>query len=249
MSAFLLWTTKAGIPGQWGPADATLSETHRFSASVSENPVEAGADVADNVRPELDTVDLSLFVTNAPVTIDSVTEKRERLGAFQGFARLEIPYYEPPLQPTPGSLTTAAVNAVSNLFKSKVEGAQILQFPVYFDSVSQSLQALRNLRDTAQIVELITERWSYTSMVITSVEMPVTAEDGDGATINISLRQIRVVESRRTTEAVPTEVRGKAKKNAGKKGAKPETQGPGSTIAKGLSDGAGFTSPGSGVLP
>ena len=209
--------------------DVVVSETHRFANSVTENPVETGPNVTDNVRAELDTISLEVFVSNAPIGTGNLLKPGLR-GQYTKL-KLDIPEYKAPLAPTPGAVFGAVTDAVGSAVDSitgsnkKPDGAVTLQFSQEFDSVAEVLTELRKLRDTAEIVKVITPHWDYSSMVVLSVDMPRTSAEGDGARFTIELKQILQVETKRTSEPVPTQTRGKKKKNSGTKGAAEPEQG------------------------
>ncbi len=67
MSAFFYWTNKAGANKVlW--FDVTTEEQHHLKAEITEHPVEEGINVTDNVRPAADTLSLTCFISNAPLT-------------------------------------------------------------------------------------------------------------------------------------------------------------------------------------
>jgi hypothetical protein len=47
--------------------DVTLRETHTWESSVTEHPVEAGANVSDHVRPSLDKLSMDVEFTETPI--------------------------------------------------------------------------------------------------------------------------------------------------------------------------------------
>lgn len=213
-----------GTPAKTMHWDAVESETLRFSAAVTEFPVEVGPNVSDHVRAELDSVSLTVFVSNSPIVDSNLLLPTPR-GVFSSM-KLDIPQYTPPFSPTPGFVTGAAVRGVDSLLGGKkVDSATVLQFSAEFNSVSEIIQELRRLRDSAEIIKIITPHWDAETMVITSVEVPRTPEEGDGARLNIELRQIVRVETKRTAEPVPTVVRGKKGKKAGTKDPAPQARG------------------------
>ena len=47
--------------------DASLSESHSMNATVTEYPVEEGADIADHIRRQPDTITISGIVSDTPL--------------------------------------------------------------------------------------------------------------------------------------------------------------------------------------
>lgn len=60
--------------------DATLSESHGFSAEVTDFPVESGSDKSDNVRPKPVTLRIDAFVSDFP--LQSNITQQLAAGAF-----------------------------------------------------------------------------------------------------------------------------------------------------------------------
>lgn len=46
--------------------DADMGEDHAVSVTITEHPVESGSNVIDHVRPNADTLSLSIFISNTP---------------------------------------------------------------------------------------------------------------------------------------------------------------------------------------
>lgn len=226
MSAFLYWTNKAGASKiLW--FDVTTEEQHHLKAEITESPVEEGINVTDNVRPAADTLSLTCFISNAPITnkadVSALVKKSGKLigaqvGSTQG-EKLDVKVYEPPLMPTPGSLINALSSAIGNLLKGKKEyKAQVLKFDKDFDNVQDTYFALKELRDTGQRIEVVTTIRTYKDMVVEDVSMPRNAEHGTGASVTVSLKEIRVVSTLKVKAPRPAEVLGQPRKNQGAKG-------------------------------
>jgi len=222
MGAYLIYGQ--GVPSTMR-FDVVVSEIHKFSNSVTEHPVEKGPNITDNVRAELDTITLEVFVSNTPINSGNLLKPNPR-GSFNSL-KLDIPEYKAPFAVTPGAAFNAVGNAINSLIGSnkKVDGAITLQFAQPFNAVSEIFTELRKLRDSGEIVKVITANWDYDSMVVASVEMPRTNAEGTGARFTIELKQIIQVETKRTAEPVPTQVRGKKAKNKGTKGTVPVERG------------------------
>ncbi len=139
-------------------------------------------------------------------------------GSIKG-EKLDVKVYDPPLLPTPGSLINALTSAIGNLLNGKKEyKAQVLKFDKDFDNVQDTYFALKELRDTAQRIEVATTVRTYKDMVIEDVSMPRKAEHGTGASVTISMKEIRVVSTLKVKAPKPAESLGQPRKNQGAKG-------------------------------
>lgn len=71
--SYILWKPKGSVGDLGGGTtkvltfDATLSEDHKWSSTITDHPVELGADIADHVRKDLDELTLEVFISNSPV--------------------------------------------------------------------------------------------------------------------------------------------------------------------------------------
>jgi hypothetical protein len=220
MGAYLTWTTKSGATKVLR-FDVVTQETHKIINTITEHPVEKGPDVSDHVRAGLDEITLECFVSNAPIDPSDLTtglnDRKSRAAEKQ--QKLDVPEYEAPFSPTPGAVFGAIGGAINSLLSKKRQwAATVLQFDSPQNYVSNTFNTLRQLRDDAQLVQVLTPMWSYEGMVITSVELPRDKESGDGGKFTIALKQIRQIETKQVSSPVPTEKRGEKKKDKGVKG-------------------------------
>jgi hypothetical protein len=158
--------------------------------------------VTDHVRSELDTITLEVFVSNAPITGQDRFQNRSQVGAVTSL-----------------SLSPAGVSGIADPRLGDAS-ASVLQFQDDVDWVAETYRALRELKEGADILTVMTPMWDYTSMVIKEIGIPRTAAEGDGAKMTITFKQIRLVETRVVPAPTPTEDRGKSTVNKGAKGTK-----------------------------
>lgn len=75
MKTRITWTFTGAVPG-FGSAgdeqsielDASVREVPRAAAVVTKHPIEAGADPADNIRPEARTLTIEGWISDAPIS-------------------------------------------------------------------------------------------------------------------------------------------------------------------------------------
>jgi hypothetical protein len=199
------------------PFDAILDELHETVSEITEHPVEVGVDVTDHVRPLPDRLNLVGVISNQPIVVNPFTERGELI-RFQ----LEVPKYEPPLEPTPGSIFRNTIAAVDGLLFGEPEySAQLLAFPDEFDAIRETYEALVELQKNAVLLEVLTPlRW-YEDMILERVGAPRTAGNGSVA-FAMDLRQLRVVESGQVASPpVSQDPSGSPLAQKGSQGAKP----------------------------
>lgn len=189
--------------------DAVTQETHTLKNQITDHPVEKGANVTDHVRADLDTITLEVFVSNQPITPDN---------RF--------------------SLDAGTVGGVGASFIGVDRSVNVLQFDEMIDWVSETYSKLRQLRDDATQVHVVTRLWDYTDMIVQEVSIPRTAQEGDGAKMSITFKQLRLVESKLVPAPIVTEPRAKKATDKGAKNTKDDAaNSPKQSVASKLLDG------------
>lgn len=189
MGAYLKWDV--GGAGQLY-FDVVLQETQNKSSKITEHMVEVGANITDNVRPNVDTVTLQGFVSNAPILSPDGVMTQEVLN--------------PPTPPIPITLNgaiTAGVNAIKSLFASQIV-ANVLEFPNATDYVTQAITTLDTLRMQATLVSVVCPSYTYEDMMIEEIEVSGSPDEGTGREFTVTLKQIRTVSSLTTDAPTPT---------------------------------------------
>ena len=174
--------------------DAVLSESHELMSEVTENAVEKGSNVTDHVRKSPERLSLEVFIGNHPNTeIDG--------GEFK-VLDLEIPQYQIPLAPTPGSLTrnaVAVVEGIGSAISDLISGAPTLttlQFSKTLTRYKVTVEKLSKIRDKAILLRAITAIREYENLILERFAPVKTPDDGDGYTISLDMRVIRIVETK-----------------------------------------------------
>jgi len=230
------------IPASGPPLhfDLTVSERHEGTLTITDKPVERGANISDNARQELDRLTLVVFVTSSP-TRDRADGS---LGAKVETKTLDVPRYDPPFTPTPGAVFKALGDAVRSAFADPAPSTQtVLTFAKEFDAREDAERDLRRLQSDKTLCQVITSFRSYTSMMLESFEMPIDEDSGDGAEITLNFKRIRIVDTRVVNAPVPTQARGQKAKDKGHKDPKPPPAKK-SSILLAAAQGAGIPIPG-----
>lgn len=84
----------------------------------------------------------------------------------------------------------------------------------------QMFETLVGAQREGALLRVETRLQKIDNMMIERVSVPRSVEDGNGATFNVDLLQVRIVASKTTTAPEPAEERGKANKDQGSKNAK-----------------------------
>lgn len=191
--------------------DATLSESHPATATVTEHPVEVGSNVTDHVRPDIDRVQFEVMVTNAPIRAPG-----SNLDGAQGLVQgldLQVPTTTSLPIEIPG--VGAALRGAGALNGTTVVRAQTLQFTSEFDRVGSVYHAVKRLQETSALLTIITSLRRYENFVIASVIPTRTTGEGDCIRFQFEARQIRFVTTQ--TVVAPATAPAATKKNLGKK--------------------------------
>jgi hypothetical protein len=205
--------------------DVVMSVTPEFVSTVTNNPVEKGADVADHIRKELDRVTLEVYVSDTPIIETDLEGNNTRGGAVRSKV-LNIPEPTPTFIPTPGALFNALGSAVSGLISGAAPptAAQVLSFSKEFDAGEECLKILEKIRDDAELVEIYTSAKVYSNMALVRIGGPKVDKDtGGGASFTLEFKQIRLVSVAFVAAPKPSVVQGHKMKDLGKQDAKPVT--------------------------
>jgi len=174
--------------------DAVMSESHEITATLTDHPVERGADLSDHKRPGQRRYRLEGLVTNTP------------LGSI----------------PLTGENSSA--DSVTGTVRDSGAKANVLQFSDRFDRVRDVLDALTLLTETAQLVTITTDVRTYEDAQIVAVMAPRSAEAGDSITFTVDVTQVRIAETRDVGAPVPRQPRGRrTRDNGAQAGAEAET--------------------------
>lgn len=226
--------------------DVVRSDTVTLAASVTEHPVEQGADIADHIRPELIKVRLEVFVSNSPV--DDVNGYGQTQQTFRAKVR-EQPQPNP-LDALKSGNVVGAIGAAVNSATSAIASAIGLDdglphdfdvkgwsfkgnVPDGFDFVKDMVAQLEVLKDTPTLVDVVTHARYCAGMAITSI---VPSQHNDGSYITIDFKAVRFVTTSSVDAPKPIMPMSNPKKAAGIQ----EPTAPDQSILAGLVDLAGM---------
>lgn len=242
MAATISWTDEAG-KFQFVQLDSYDEETHGHEAECTKSPAETGGVVTDHVRLGNRVLQLVGFVSNTPLPqneqggryIDTSLNLPSVQVWEQRPTKLDLP--EKDLPPNAAGLVRAGFNALFGsepeaLIRYRAAGktvagtASIWQLD---DPQRVRVSEVWTLLEKAYLarirVDVATESIGLVSgLIITNLQMPIKAEDGNGAPFSISFEQIRTVSAATVAAPKPLERMGQVRKPAGSKAAKPESE-------------------------
>jgi hypothetical protein len=224
--------------------DAILDEFHEDVSEVTSHPVEEGVNVSDHVRQLPGHFSLTADTTNTPIVENPFTQRGE-LSSIE----MRVPQYTIPVEPTPGALYRAGLQAISSavggLF-GDTRKANVLTFSEPFNAIRETYEILRELQENAVLLQILTSLRDYEDMLLVRVAAPRGGGDA-GVSFGLDVRSIRVIESGQVASPpVPADdvPGGKPLENKGGQGAKPpptgEDEGKGGSIAYNLLAGQGL---------
>jgi hypothetical protein len=197
--------------------DVSVREGHELQAEITEHPVEAGANVADHIRPLPAAITIEGIVTNHPIEVP-----QSNLGtARESRSSIEIEG-----EPSMGALSTipgvdqgvALLGALRLDVRSKVVfAAMALHFTEPFDRVSAVHAALVSIVERRQLVTIVTGLMTYANVALTSLSIERSGAVGrDKLEFSASGRVLRIVRSQTAKLPDPVDARAKPGKSRGK---------------------------------
>ena len=203
MAAQLVTIAWTGADGQTYSVslDATTAQNHDATNTVTEHPVEDGANMSDHIRPDLDTLSVTGVISNTPVFLpqDNIDGARAVDVQVEGVASgVRIPL------PGVGAL-------VGNIPISPTPKGVVTGFSPDFDRISACYQALLSLRNDGVLCRVITHVRVYESMAIRKLSVPLDPTTGHSLPLTLEFVQIRIG----STEEVPVPEIPRARKDKG----------------------------------
>lgn len=184
--------------------DATPSETHSYSADVTDHAVEKGANVSDHVRMKPLNLRLECIFTDYPL----VRDNKNRIGNDIGVGTLS---------------STAALELKA--FKPSGTGNNITKNP--FEGRWKTLfSELQTMQTNGTLIQVLTTPKTYDNMVITDISAPRDKDSKGAIKFSLSLKQIRVVQTQQIIIPKAKSNSGKKAVNSGKQEAKTPTAAP-----------------------
>lgn len=250
MGTTLYWTNEDSGELVVVKFDATLLAEPEDSGTVTDHPVEEGANVVDHVRDNPERLTLEGLVTNTPhqgnlteeddhETTTVTLDVKLRKPFDTAVKTLDVP--DPPLEISPGGLIQAGVGAITDAITGgpnrkatvNVAGgrgstradATVLASESNRNRARIAYEKLLDARQNRALITVQTPLRDYFDMLLERVSAPRSAEDGSAHRFVLDLRRLRVAESETVQSPEPAEARGSAGKSLGSQAAKTDPNG------------------------
>lgn len=178
---FNLQKNSKGLTGSGGDfkgpfvLDITDEETTNLEAEVTQLPVEEGPDVNDHIKRKPVTVEVSGFVSETPLNLESSLQGL--VGGAGGAVGNLL-----------GGFGAALGNAAGGYIGSQVFGSSQ-------DPAQAARDALEDLFEKGERVTVVTKRKVYTDMVMTSLRFPRNASSGEGLVVQMRFQKMNMVQA------------------------------------------------------
>ncbi len=224
--------------------DATTSESHEDTLSITDHPVETGANVTDSAREEPTRLTIEGVVSSLPnsrIDTDADFQTVEltapaMLNPGTQTKKLDPP--TPPLEKSISGLISAGVGALVSAigggpnYNATFTGnpkpgtvnvkAQLYQQTAQRNRVRDVYDLLLKAQSRRLLVTVQAKHREHFDMLIERVAQPRSAEDGNTAKFQVDLKRIRVADSETVAAPKPTEARGNLPKSKGSQNGKPD---------------------------
>lgn len=241
----LIWTDPDSGEALSLQFDAVTSETKDDNVEITDHPVEAGSNVADNARDQPAMLTIEALISGIPNNeIDEDAGVVQQSVTVDGMAAhstknvpLDIP--SPPIQLSETGLIQAGVGALTSLLSgpptatmwdepqraSYDTNASLLQQDSPRNRGRDVYEKLLLLKSQHVQLDLIQTAFrDYTDMMISRVSQPRAVGDGTSAKFQIDFKQIRIAISQTVAAPKPAEVRGNTAQNKGAQNPKPASK-------------------------
>jgi hypothetical protein len=186
--------------------DATVRQQHSAPSTVTDHPVETGANIADHIRPEADTLQIEGIISNAPIFLpeDHIGGAREQTIEVRAHVdeldnRSTVRGAEHTIGdvlPLPGALARIGIGVVdtANIGRdvpARDLSANVRGYSVEFDRVQACYDEFRRLRDDRVLCRVITKLRVYEDMGITMFDVPRDDQTGDALRFTLEFKHVR----------------------------------------------------------
>jgi hypothetical protein len=160
--------------------DASLAETHTRSAEVSQNEIEDGSNVSDNVRLKPRKLQIKGLISDAPI---GLLGSAVGLGVASASQLASKAASNKALGTILGTAAGTAVGSVAGIITGSPRDPK------------KVWRALDEIYEAREPFTVVTALQRYENMVITELSAPRSSTVGKGLEFDVTLEQVRIVQS------------------------------------------------------
>ena len=205
--------------------DVTISDEVEKVLDVTDHPVETGGDISDNARKRMDRFSFEVIVSDTPI-VDPQGFENSYGGTFgQVAVQLQTGTRQIPLNPL-GAITEGALALAGAGTGLGTQGQSVtaLVWTGTFDKVSDMLTLLDSVQVNANLLKIVTSKYSFDNVMLTQIKQMRDKDIGSGARYRLEFKQIRLVTLEFTNAPIPSQPRGNPPANQGSKSSQQLTQ-------------------------
>lgn len=240
MPTTLFWTDDESGELDSVQFDVTTSEEPTDTVSITEHPVEEGADITDHVRKEPELITVEGYITNTPhpgnigPDDDHVWSTTNVTAGAIGPMKtdtIELDVASPGVQLSETGLIQAGISALGSLVtggannQAKVlrpgnhrtdsVSAKVFSSPSGMNRARRAYDKLLYVQQQALLVTVVAEDREYFDMVIERLAKPRATGDGTAVKFQLDLHRIRIASSQTVESPQPAQPRAAATRNLG----------------------------------
>jgi hypothetical protein len=135
--------------------------------------------------------------------------------------KLTVPQWTIPVEPTPGALYRAGIQALTSLFGTPEYTVNVLAFSEPFNAIYETFEILREFKNNGVLLQIVTPIRVYEDMILERISAPRSAGDA-GVSFGLDVKQLRIAESGQVAAPPTADIPGGTPlQNKGGQGAKP----------------------------
>lgn len=206
--------------------DASVSESHTSSSSVTSHPVEKGSNISDHVHHEPQKIAIQAMVSDTPIR-----QPGSHMGTNRGVVAALVLTQARALVPKIGG--SNLIGTVLRQSFAPTPTATVLQFAEPVNRVRAVYNELTNLERNGTLVTIETSLVKYEDMVLQNITTPRDVDNSNAVTFQFDAVKIRQVS---TSTVEVTSIVKKKKKKGDQSKEKVEPEGKKKSIAAKAAD-------------
>lgn len=178
--------------------DASVHEVHTASSTITDHPVERGANVADHIRPDPDVLTMEAWISNTPHFLPAdhmggvILEDREIRGAQVTAAERvgSVPLAGGAVGLV-GSFIPLPTALLGRTGISEYQTAVAQGFTGDFDRVTECYKELLLIHSEGRLVRVLTTLRAYDNMALQGLEVQREARSGNALQLSLAFKNVR----------------------------------------------------------